>query len=212
MPSLPESAASSAPNPASAPDTVRPATAADLPAIADTLGAAFTDYAWCRWSLPDEGYAERLRAVQRYFAAEVGLPYGKVWTADSGAAVAVWSTPDRTPPPDVFTADEITALYGDRGSAVAEAEAVLDRYRPQYPCWFLATVGVRPEEQGRGLGRAVLAPGIQGAQAAGVPAFLETASLDNVALYQRLGFRVTAEVELPGGAPRTWCMERSPAT
>ncbi|ARX89425.1 puromycin N-acetyltransferase [Streptomyces alboflavus] len=30
--------------------------------------------------------------------------------------------------------------------------------------------------------------------------------------YERLGFTVTAEVELPDDGPRTWCMRREPRT
>jgi ribosomal protein S18 acetylase RimI-like enzyme len=187
---------------------VRRAEAADLPAIADTLAAAFADYAWTRYVLPADGYPERLRAVQLYFAERAGLPYGEVWTAAGNAAVSVWTRPDTEVPPEVFGAPELVALYGDRAEAAAAVEEVLLPHRPATPCWFLATVGVRPGHQGRGLGRAVIEPGLRAADAAGSPVFLETADEANVRIYRRLGFEVTADVELPGGAPRTWCMTR----
>jgi predicted N-acetyltransferase YhbS len=71
-------------------------------------------------------------------------------------------------------------------------------------------VGTAPEAQGQGLGSAVLIPGIQEAERAGYPAFLETSSEANVRFYERLGFKVTADVQLPGNGPRTWCMRRDP--
>ncbi|MFD3635886.1 GNAT family N-acetyltransferase [Streptomyces sp. NPDC058664] len=46
-------------------------------------------------------------------------------------------------------------------------------YRPEEPGWFLETVATAPEAQGKGLGSAVLIPGIQEAERAGYPAFLE---------------------------------------
>lgn len=76
--------------------------------------------------------------------------------------------------------------------------------------WFLGTIGVDPAHQGKGLGRAVIEPGIMAAEKAGVPAYLETSTEANVRFYRRLGFEVTAEVELPGDGPRTWTMIRRP--
>jgi predicted N-acetyltransferase YhbS len=73
------------------------------------------------------------------------------------------------------------------------------------------TVGTAPEAQGQGLGSAVLIPGLQEAERAGYPAFLETSSEANVRFYERLGFKVTADVQLPDSGPRTWCMRREPA-
>ncbi len=41
-------------------------------------------------------------------------------------------------------------------------------------------------------------------------AALETSSPDNVRLYERLGFAVTGEVQVPAG-PHVWLMRRWPA-
>jgi len=45
----------------------------------------------------------------------------------------------------------------------------------------------------------------------GVPAFLETSSTANVALYTSLGFEVTAHQLIDGGGPDVWAMLRRPA-
>ncbi|PSK95432.1 acetyltransferase (GNAT) family protein [Murinocardiopsis flavida] len=190
---------------------VRPATAADLPAIADTLAAAFADYRWTRWCLPQERHLERLRAMQLYFTERIGLPYGSVWTSDDAAAVAVWTRPDTAVPPELFAGPELARAYGDRLEPMLAADAVLAEHRPAEPAWFLATVGVRPHSQGRGLGRAVIEPGLRAADASGHPCFLETSEEANVELYRRFGFEVTAvEDALPGAAPTTWSMLRAP--
>lgn len=104
---------------------------------------------------------------------------------------------------------EAARLAGDRAAQAAAAEDALAPHRPAEPTWFLGTVGVRPAAQGRGLGRAVLAPGLQAAAAEGVVAYLETSLPDNVRFYARLGFEVTAQVPLPAG-PTTWAMIRPP--
>ncbi|TDC93884.1 GNAT family N-acetyltransferase [Actinomadura sp. 7K507] len=183
---------------------------ADLPAIADTLADAFADYPWTRWTVAADDHPRRLRALQLYFTERVGLPYGRVWTAGGNAAVAVWTTPGTDVPPEVFTNSELAALYGDRAAHAIEAEEFLAPYRPSEPSWFLATIGVRHDHQGRGLGRAVLAPGLAEADRTGHDAYLETADERNVRFYARSGFEVVADVHLPGGGPRTWCMTRRP--
>ncbi|WP_433591442.1 GNAT family N-acetyltransferase [Nocardia sp. CA-145437] len=105
---------------------------------------------------------------------------------------------------------ELDELIGDRSEAATASEAAIEPYRPQEPGWMLHTVAVAPEHQGRGLGNAVLRPGIEEAARTGYPAFLETSSEANVRFYQHLGFEVTADIALADNGLRTWCMRRVP--
>ncbi|MFC7328006.1 GNAT family N-acetyltransferase [Marinactinospora rubrisoli] len=196
--------------PAHPAEEVRPAVPEDAAAIADALADAFADYGWTRWALPEDDYHGRLRAMQLYFIERIGLPHGRIWVTDDVSAAAVWTCPDIEVPADLFAAPELIGLYGDRAAAVARADELLAPHRPAEPCWFLATVGVRGDVQGRGLGGRVIAPGLRAADESGRPAFLETSEPRNVRFYRRLGFTVTAEVRLPDGAPVTWCMLREP--
>ncbi|MFD6780463.1 GNAT family N-acetyltransferase [Streptomyces diastaticus] len=190
---------------------VRPLTDTDVPTSVDTLARAFADYPFTRHVIAEEGHEERVRRFQEICLTRIGMLYGRVWVADEGRAVAVWSTPD-TDPSSAFAevAPVLGGLTGDRQAAYASAEQAVAPHRPQEPAWFLDTVAVSPEAQGRGLGSAVLVPGIEEAGQAGCPAFLETSSERNVRFYERLGFRVTAAVTLPDGGPRTWCMRKDP--
>ena len=191
---------------------VRPATPRDVPRAVETLGRAFVDYPATRHTLAAEDHARRVREAQELLLTRVGMAYGRVWVAEDGAAVAVWTTPERDPGPGFAAiAPRMGELAGDRLPAQQESERLLAPHRPTAPVWFLATVGVDPDHQGRGLGTAVVRAGLAAADRAGLPAFLETADARNVRLYRRLGFAVTAEVDLPGG-PRTWCMRRPPRT
>jgi hypothetical protein len=45
---------------------------------------------------------------------------------------------------------------------------------------------------------------------AGLPAYLETSSTTNVAVYERLGFAVERDVAMPDGGPHCWVMRREP--
>ncbi|MFW6642372.1 GNAT family N-acetyltransferase [Nocardiopsis algeriensis] len=189
---------------------IREAVDDDVDAAADTLAAAFADYAFTRHTIAAENHPDRLRRFQRLFLSDVGLPHGRVWVSEDLGAVAVWTTPESGGAAEVMEnlLPVFTDLAGDRAEFYASAEEEMARHRPDHPVWFLGTVGVRPEFQGRGLGRAVVTAGLREADAAGVPAFLETSEPGNVGFYETLGFEVTAEYDLPGGGPRTWAMLR----
>ncbi|MFC9974585.1 GNAT family N-acetyltransferase [Spirillospora sp. NPDC127200] len=189
----------------------RPITDADVPAAVDTLARAFADYPFTRHVIAAQDHQERVRRFQELCLTRVGMAYGRVWVAGEGRAVAAWATPEQDPSPALAELESLLGdLAGDRAAAFAAAEQALAPHRPQEPVWFLNTVGVAPEAQGQGLGAAVLLPGIQEAVRAGHPAFLETSGDRNVRFYRRLGFEVTAEVALPDGGPRAWCMRKDP--
>ena len=190
---------------------VRPAVPEDVPTALTTLTSAFADYAFTRHVISADDHSRRVARFQELFLTRVGMAYGRVWVADGARAVAVWTTPDSDPSPALAEiGPELAELAGDRAFVFEEVERALDPYRPTGPAWFLGTVGVMPEAQGRGLGSAVIRPGLEAAGRAGHPAFLETSTEDNVRFYERLGFEVTGEVDLPGGGPRTWTMLRRP--
>ena len=46
--------------------------------------------------------------------------------------------------------------------------------------------------------------------AEGVPAYLECTKQRNVAFYERHGFAVTGEIQVPDGGPVLWAMWRAP--
>ena len=78
------------------------------------------------------------------------------------------------------------------------------------PHWFLATIGVDPAHQGRGIASALLAPTLARADGQGMCCYLETHAAKNVRLYERHGFRVMEHIENPATIP-VWAMLRSPA-
>ncbi|MFC7818105.1 MULTISPECIES: GNAT family N-acetyltransferase [unclassified Streptomyces] len=190
---------------------VRPATPEDVPAAVRTLARAFADYPFTRHVVAADDHPERVRRFQELFLTRVAMEYGRAWVTDDRRAVAAWTTPERDPGPAFAEVGPLAVdLAGDRAAALGSAEQALAPHRPTGPVWFLATVGVDPDAQGAGLGTAVLRPGLEAAERGGFPAFLETSDEGNVRFYARLGFEVTAEVTLPDGGPRTWCMRRDP--
>ncbi len=81
---------------------------------------------------------------------------------------------------------------------------------PPHPCWHLNSIGVDPSTQRSGVGTALINHVLPRIDAGSLPAFLDTSQPDNLGYYERFGFRVTAELSLPNGAP-LWGMTRQPA-
>jgi ribosomal protein S18 acetylase RimI-like enzyme len=94
-----------------------------------------------------------------------------------------------------------------RGLAFARVVRDAHVRYPHHYLWFLA---VDPGEQGRGAGRKLLADIHRRADADGLPTYLETGTMDNVAWYASAGYATLGELRLAGGEP-LWRMER-PAT
>lgn len=82
-----------------------------------------------------------------------------------------------------------------------------ERVHPHEPHWYLALLAVDPDWQGRGLGGALLRPGLERADDEGLPCYLETQKEANLAFYGRYGFEPTHTIRLRH-APPVWCMTR----
>ncbi len=76
--------------------------------------------------------------------------------------------------------------------------------------WYLMILGVDTEKQGQGVGSSLVAPMLARAEAEGLPCYLETMKEINVAFYEKHGFQVVVEDDLPGGGPHFWTMKRLP--
>jgi GNAT superfamily N-acetyltransferase len=194
--------------------TLRRATVDDVQDAAQVLADAFGDYAWTRWTVAEHDHAQRLRELHATFLTAVALPYGAfdlVDVPDAGiGAVAVWMRSDAAVPDKIWEQVGAAAadLAGDRAAMADAAEAVLAPHRPTMPHVSLATIGVNPRLQGRGLGTALLVAGLRQVDHTKLPAHLETSEPRNVRLYQRHGFAISAAVDLPDGGPRSWSMLR----
>jgi len=192
----------------------RLATGGDLPAIGRSLAAAFADDPVWTWLLP-AGRADAVR-TQRLFAwlAAGHVDDGSVWTLPGATATAVWALPGRfrTPTSRVVAAlPRLVGALGIGGLRRLAGLGELERRHPPEPHWYLALLGTHPDHQRRGLGAAVMAPGLTAADTAGMGCYLESSKEENVPYYRRFGFEVTDTFDTDGGhGPRLWLMWRDP--
>jgi ribosomal protein S18 acetylase RimI-like enzyme len=99
---------------------------------------------------------------------------------------------------------------GDNAEHWAAFWGWVGEHEPPEPLLYLSHIGVVPERQGQGLGTALMLDGLT-AQGQGVPAWLETSRADNVAYYERFGFRTVEDADAPDRGPHIWFMRRDPA-
>jgi ribosomal protein S18 acetylase RimI-like enzyme len=88
-----------------------------------------------------------------------------------------------------------------------EVQDLLLVHRPPAPHWYLALLGVDPSGQRTGVGSALLAAFLDEVdRSGGLPVWLETDRLENVAFYRRAGFRNVGELRV-FGVP-VWLLQR----
>jgi ribosomal protein S18 acetylase RimI-like enzyme len=195
---------------------VRRATPSDRDALAAMLSRAFYDDPVMAWFFPDDG---RRAARCEVFFRRVILygPYaraGDVYTTEGLGSAAIWLPPDKW---RLGILDQLRFLpailrilplrwLASRLAAFNQIEA---RHPHEPPHWYLSTLGTDPDQQGHGLGSALLADRLRRLDADALPAYLESSKERNVPFYERHGFAVTETVDLPDG-PRLWLMWRDP--
>ena len=179
---------------------VRLATATDREAGVATVGAAFVADPAFRYFFPDD---QTYAAEAGAFAAHLfdqRIRHGTVWVVDAadagesagstGGAVAMWNPPSGSPDPD----QPPLAVPVTTQARIDAYEAAAPTALPPAPHWYLGVLATHPDHAGKRWGRAVMAAGLRRAAADALPAYLETTSASNVALYERSGWSVAATV------------------
>ena len=203
---------------ASRPGPARRARPDDVPRIVEALAEAFDADPFFRWMFgPDPAAARRGTRARRELVVGLALARGEGWLVDGPAgplAAAIWLPPgvELVGPEEVVAAARLLdELVGDRADDVLAAIGMSGRPVPDEPHWLCLYIGVRPAEQGRGLGRALMEPGIAAADRDGAPAHLVSTNGATASFYEQFGFRVLAEVEPAPGVPVLRPMWREPS-
>ena len=175
------------------------------------LARAFADDPAMSWVFPDP--IDRARRLPLLFAILFDADaQGMRLVTAGGRAATLWRGPGRIHTGWWGVAIRLVPLVRALGPAIRRAlgvSAAIDAHMPTGAFWYLHMAGCDPAHQGRGHGAAAVRGGL--ARAAGrLPAYLETATENNLGFYQALGFRVTGEWRVPGGGPLFWSMLRPP--
>ena len=191
---------------------------AETSTAADVLARAFADDPLWQYLLPQR--PERILTARQAVRATVPLYarseqlYGTDGALDG---VAVWRPPRpiRPQPSSLLNPSLLTLLVSPFLRALPAAIPIFaqfERMHRQYcpePHWYLSTIGVVPEAQGRGLASQRIRPILALADRERCSAYTETMTPSNVPLYEHYGFRCMEQYHVPGTDLSIWSFHRS---
>jgi ribosomal protein S18 acetylase RimI-like enzyme len=183
------------------------------------LARAFQDEPILVYMLPDP--TERARRAPLFFAQAlrytqlVGAAYAPAGTP-TGAALG-WPIPTNEPTPEQATMAGLQPLSEVLGEAAYARFAALATHIEEEqtqlvppPCWYLASLGVEPASQGKGIGRSLVQAFLARAATDEVPLCLWTNRPGNVGFYTALGLEVIREGAVPNSDLPYWIFRLNP--
>lgn len=184
-------------------ETIKSAGNGDVAAAVETLAQAFQTDPALSWILPDPDH--RARALRRLFRVLVPADRraGIVLRSDGDEAAALWRAPGQAGSGMFEFMRSVVPLVATFGTALPrglKVQSGIDAHRPKARFWYLHYVGVRRDHQGKGHGGRIIRAQTAVADAEGLPCWLETATPENVPLYERLGFVTQVEWDVPVAA------------
>lgn len=181
------------------------------------LGRAFHNDPLSVYIYPDEAERKRRLPLMFEIALRYSLRYGEVTTTPDITGAACWLPPENTSVRIKrllsVGAMGISLKMGPAGmQRMSHAEDYMKDVHQRCLAeehWYLWVLGVEPTCQGQGIGGRLLRAGLQRADAAHLPCYLETMNPNNVPLYQKFGFTIASEGNIPGSSVYMWGMVRS---
>jgi len=142
------------------------------------------------------GRDRRLRRLMGY-AFEMCFRYGEVWMSEQKEACALVLYPHFKGFSLYAICLDLYLVFGVIGlknlGKVMRREKLIHAQHPKSPFCYLWFIGVNPWAQSRGIGSMMLEEIAADAEIAGMPVYLETSALNNVAWYEKRGFRLFHE-------------------
>jgi len=189
----------------------------DVVEVVQTLTDAFAVDPHLDWFMRDDARRDQVRLdFFRLLVSALAVTQGRIDRPVGGGAAAVWMPFEALGPIPLATELRIVPmLLGTTGlkrfGRLMALRADMDRHHPMdRPHAYLQFLGVSPAAQGRGIGSALLRAAGARLDAANMPAYLETGTTRNVALYERHGFKVLSTHTARADAPTMWSMWREP--
>lgn len=184
----------------------------DLGSVTRTAMRAFHEDPVMRWLIPGDDDFER--SYQALFGdlARRWIQTKTLWVTDDVVGFAGWQPPGR---PEVALDEDWIRLPNedvehpdDRIQRFIAFRTETTKHMPAEEHWYLNLLGTHPDWQRQGIGLDLMRQGFALADRDGLPCYLETETIENVAYYLRHGFVVRSEWDLPLEGPHMWGMLR----
>ena len=187
----------------------------DIETILSILGPAFYDDPVINHAAGKPGFAEHLfRFEFENSYCALGHSYYLLDEAGKPVGATLWAAPGQDPS-SLSVFDTVKAAWmilkqtGLKGMSnfLSLGQWMAERHIHE-PHYYLHAIGVAPDSQGKGVGGTMIRQITAMADDEGVACYLESSKLQNVPLYERQGFVVTAIEDTPNGGPPMWLMRR----
>ncbi|MBM4432539.1 MAG: GNAT family N-acetyltransferase [Chloroflexi bacterium] len=187
----------------------------------ETLTRAFLDDPLLSYFIPKVSSREKLLRYVFEVRIKFAILHGEVYgTSPNLEGVAVWLPDNKAD----MTVGETIRHYGIKaffkiglgtmfrmlpaGSFICDTRK---KFAPKH-YWYLSSIGIAPEFQGKGYGGALLKPMFARFDKEGLSCYLEAQKKKNIDIYLHYGFKVVDEAVIPGTTVNHWAMIREPAT
>jgi GNAT superfamily N-acetyltransferase len=189
----------------------------DIKQAASVLTESFQQYPLLVQKYPDE--SQRNKAAYYFFLVIVGygIRWGEVYAASPRMeGVAVWYRSERFPMRfrKILRSVPLSALLGFPWSGVGRLQKASDfveaRHQRTAPAehWFLDSVGVLPQYQGKGYGGKLIRAMLVRTDRESLPVYLDTMDEADVRRYEHFGFKVIDKSPVPKTTLINWSMLR----
>jgi ribosomal protein S18 acetylase RimI-like enzyme len=152
----------------------------------------------------------KLEIIMNYVFEET-LAKGEIYINESNTAVALWLTQRKEQITMKFLQRNLSFLFQVGIAAtyrILKMEGLVNRVYPKSSNFkHLYLIGVLPENQGKGYAKQLINKMIEESERTKIPLYLETANINNVTIYKRLGFDVFTQIKINDHT--LFCLNRS---
>ncbi|WP_345721000.1 GNAT family N-acetyltransferase [Qipengyuania xiamenensis] len=183
----------------------------DAFSIGEITADAFRNDPFNQWLF---GNYKGIRSLFHMQARRIYVPRGFVYSiGDQGAAMWMLPGGDASFSQMDYAAFALPTLWHcgleavKKGIKTGEA---MEHAHPDFEHAYLFSIGVRPSQQGKGLGRKLIQPVLDACDRTGTRAYLENSNPANTGFYASCGFEPCGEIRPTPDAPPLVPMMREP--
>jgi ribosomal protein S18 acetylase RimI-like enzyme len=198
------------------PGTITRLTGPQLDCAVQILTSAFLEDPLMAYLFPEPGKRRENLAIFFKANLEYAMAAGEIYINSSQNGVAAWLFQGDKGGPKPGSKEDPRSQLGvlldsetaARLAGFTRAMAALHKDVAPEKRRYLLFLGVKSGEQGKGIGTAMIKPGLQIADDSGLPCMLDTMNERDLKFYRRQRFEIRRDERICGDGPRTWTMFR----
>jgi ribosomal protein S18 acetylase RimI-like enzyme len=165
------------------------------------ISLAFSADPIARWTYPDphQYWAYFPRFVSAF--AGKAFEHNAVFCTEGFIGAALWMPPGVHPDEEALAEVVQESVADEVQGPLLEMLELQASHHPAEPHWYLPMMGVDPAHQGKGYGSTLLHEALAMVDRDRKLAYLEATNRGSRRLYERHGFEVIAEIQVPGSPP-----------